>query len=243
MIQNVHVYPSAEEMALELAKYLVNLTSCLLEERDPIYIAVSGGTTPQTLFELLAGKFHSQINWNKIHLFWVDERCVPANHPESNYGMTYETLLRHIDMPKQNIHPIDGGNDPEKELVRYTREMKEIVPLRWGCPIFDILLLGMGNDGHIASIFPENLDLFKTKDVAAITVHPQTGQKRITLTGRTINNASNVLFHVTGMFKDEIVSRILEKKSHAEKYPVAHINPVGDSQWFLDKEAAVMISE
>ena len=140
--------------------------------------------------------------------------------------MTRRTLLEKIDIPSSNIHRIKGEDDPEKEALRYSEEISACTAKRDGLPLFDLIMLGLGEDGHTASIFPGHKELFNSDKICEVAVHPVTLQKRITLTGRVINNAESVTFLVTGKKKAEIVEKIIKKSSSAINFPASYIVPV-----------------
>ena len=235
------VLPDAYETANRLVMDLIRYIGHMLQYRENIYIALSGGNTPMLMFEIMEKEYGKAIKWEKLHFFWVDERCVASNSEESNFGNAYRILFSKVPIPKENLHPIHGDEDPIMEVVRYTGEILSNVPCINGFPVFDLILLGMGNDGHTASIFPGQVDLFETTAVCSISQHPQTLQKRITLTGKVINNASEIVFLVTGANKaDKIKSVIDENDSFI--FPAKKIRPnQGTLTWYLDKEAAAYV--
>ncbi|MGW8123917.1 6-phosphogluconolactonase [Roseivirga echinicomitans] len=201
-------------------------------------IALSGGSTPKLLFQILVQKYLDKIDWAKFHFYWGDERCVPPTSGESNYGMTHEYLFQHIDIPEENIHRVLGENKPSEEVLRYGQLITENLPSINGLPQFDLIILGLGEDGHTASIFPHQMELLTSKEVCAIAEHPTSAQKRITLTGALINNAKEVCFLVTGEAKAEKVNEILNITGNCERYPASYIKPShGELTWFLDKTA------
>lgn len=231
---------------LEVAENLAARISSIIEESrskgNNTFIAISGGNTPKTLFSVLAEEYKDRIYWEKIHIFWVDERCVSPEDQESNFGMTKKFLFDKVEIPDENIHRIKGENMPEKEANRYSAEIDEYIKYKNKLPNFDLIILGIGTDGHTASIFPNQLQLLNSEDVCAIGIHPQTGQKRVTLTGRVINNANSVFFMITGEDKAKVVSDIIKKNKGFEKYPAANINPVhGKYEWYLDSSASSML--
>ena len=214
----------------------------LSANRDKVFLALSGGSTPKIVFQTLVKDYKSKINWNKIHLFWGDERCVPPDDEESNFGMTKKFLLDSISIPEENIHRIRGENNPDAEAKRYSEEIVKYVPLKKGFPSFDIVMLGIGEDGHTASIFPNQMQLLNSDNFCEVAVHPQSGQKRVTLTGRVINNAKEVIFLVTGKNKSQIIKKILVKKSR--KFPAEFIQPVeGNLKYFIDSEASELLGK
>lgn len=236
MQPEVHILPDNEAVADHFAVWLVDW----LKKKGEVAIALSGGSTPKVLFRLLADEYAEQIDWKNVQLFWGDERCVPASHEDSNYGMTQELLLRHIDIPLANIHRVRGEDDPEEEAQRYGEVIKEELPEVDGYPVFDLIILGMGADGHTASIFPHEKELLMAETVCAVATHPETGQKRITLTGPVINRAKRVVFLVTGSSKTNKVRQIIREEGAWSSYPAAHIRPLSEKlDWFLDEAAAL----
>lgn len=143
-------YETAERLAMDFIRYVDNM----LIFRENLYIGLSGGNTFILMYEILSREFSSSMNWNKIHFFWVDERCVPETSIESNFGNAFRILFSKVNIPHQNLHYVHGSEDPVNEVVRYTGEILAYVPCIDFYPSFDLLLLGIGNDGHIASLFP-----------------------------------------------------------------------------------------
>ena len=237
------VLPTPYEAANRLTMDFIRFTENMLKYRERLYIALSGGSTPQLMFEIIAKEYSNALPWKKLHFFWVDERCVLADDPESNYGNGCRILFSNNALPSQNIHPIHGGDDPLTEVVRYTGEILSHVPCVNSLPVFDLILLGMGNDGHTASIFPGQPGLFETTAICSISQHPTTLQKRITLSGKVINNASEIVFLVTGSSKAEKVKSVINDDSEeAFLYPAKQVKPLnGSLAWYLDNESAKYI--
>ena len=236
------IYSSGLEVAERLAIVLRFVADENLVYGKDTNVAISGGSTPKSLFKILADKHKDKINWKAIHFFWVDERCVSPDDKESNFGMTKKILFDNVDIPEENIHRIKGENIPEKEAGRYSAVLEKYLKFENGLPRFDLILLGIGTDGHTASIFPDQLELFNSKNFCAVTVHPESGQKRVTLTGNVINNGARVVFMITGENKANIAAEIIKKKSGYEKYPSAHVNPLkGIYEWYLDSNAAKLL--
>jgi 6-phosphogluconolactonase len=174
-----------------------------------------------------------------VHFFWGDERCVPPEDDESNYKMAYESFLSKINILENQIHRVQGEVNPEIEVERYANEIKESLPIVNNFPQFDWILLGMGNDGHTASLFPNSKAIKKRNSICIVAQHPQTGQKRISLILPVINTAKKVTFLVTGKEKSEIVHKILRNKNNSLAFPAAQVNPqFGILQWYLDEAAA-----
>lgn len=234
-----HIYKDNPAVATAFAEWLVDW----LTGRQRTTIALSGGSTPKLLFQVLAEKYADKIDWSGIHLFWGDERCVPPDHADSNYGMTKALLLDHVDIPSTNVHRIKGEETPTLEAKRYGQEIQSIVSAVDGRPAFDLIILGMGGDGHTASIFPHEMHLLEDTDICGVATHPESGQNRITINGPIINHAYLVTFLVTGSAKAEKVQIILEKQAGSKVFPAAHVHPKdGITHWFLDKAAAALLS-
>jgi 6-phosphogluconolactonase len=231
------------QLASELAGEIATLVTRAASSGRAITIALSGGSTPVLLFSALADKFGEKAPWEYAHFFWGDERCVPPHDPESNFGMASRIFLEKIKIPHTNIHRIIGEDDPEREAVRYSEDILRFTRQRHGLPVFDLIILGLGDDGHTASIFPGQTELLTSEKICSIALHPVTGQKRITLTGPVINNAETVIFLVSGANKAEIVADIIEKPGITD-YPAASIEPSGGVlKWYLDTDAASMLGQ
>jgi 6-phosphogluconolactonase len=234
----VKIFDSPDELAESLVTDLLDQINARVTREGFFSLAVSGGNTPRLFFQKLADRAIDSVVWKKVHFFWVDERCVPPFDKESNFGMTRESLLDRISIPVCNIHRIRGEDDPGKEAVRYSDELKEVLPTKNGLPHFDMIILGLGEDGHTASIFPGNEDLFHSDRLSASAVNPSTGQKRITLTGRIINNADIVIFMVTGYNKAGIIRKILSHNDNDIRLPASFVNPdPGKLFWYTDRDA------
>lgn len=226
-----------EAIAQELISLIHNSTQKVFD------IALSGGNTPKAFFQKLSESYATNIAWERIHFWWGDERCVSPEDKQSNYKMTVDFLLSKIDIPEQNIHRIKGEADPEQEALRYSKEIEETLNSRGKDPVFDIILLGLGDDGHTASIFPDQLELFEHEQSCAVAQHPLSGQKRITITGNVLNNANQIFFLVTGSNKALRVSEIMDDSEAAKLLPAYYISPKnGELIWFLDEAAAAQIS-
>ena len=191
------------------------------------------------MFEYIALHFKNQIDWQKVLVFWSDERCVNPESDQSNFRMAKESLLDLVPIPADNIFRIYGESDPAAESERYTEIIRQHVPSHGTFPQFDMMMLGLGDDGHTVSIFPGNLHLFNSNMLCEVAVNPYSQQKRITVTGQVVNHAKTVVFLVTGEAKAEMVTRIIEKKEGWDKLPAALVNPKdGELIWLLDEKAA-----
>ncbi|MBB4078784.1 6-phosphogluconolactonase [Lewinella aquimaris] len=238
---NLHVYDTGEDVARAFADHLVDkLTK---SEDAPLYWALSGGSTPKLLFGILAGEYKDRIDWSRLHFFWGDDRMVPYDDPESNYGEVKKLLFDHVPVVAEQIHPVPTDLEPEEAARAYGETISKLLPQNSdGMPIFDINMLGMGTDGHTASIFPDSMDLLTDSRVCAVARHPESGQLRVTLTGPVINASDEVIFLITGSSKTLRVAQIVNKEHLATTFPAAHINPPnGQLHWFLDKSAAAEV--
>ncbi len=209
------------------------------QTKQTLTVALSGGSTPKLLFEHLAANYSDRIDWSRLHFFWGDERMVPPADEESNYGMTKSLLLDHITIPSQNVHRVRGENDPQDERVRYEDEIRQHVALNSdGIPAFDLMILGMGGDGHTASIFPHESQFLTSDQLCEVATHPESGQKRITLTGQVLNASAQVAFLVTGAGKAPVIATIMSQSAGWDSYPAAHVSNEGPMFAYLDTAAA-----
>ncbi len=232
--QGINIYKGISEIATELCNFLAAES-----DRKNYSVALPGGNTPKAIFELMAQNCKYQVHWDNLQFFWGDERCVGPDHPESNYKMANESLLHPLEIDTSVIHRIKGENDPVFESERYTLELLKHVQNRNGLTSFNLVILGMGDDGHTASIFPGQHNIIESTKLCDHSVHPTSGQNRITLTLETINNSENVFFLVTGKKKASLIAEIIKDKSSRDKYPAAMVRPNdGNLCWLLDTEAA-----
>lgn len=214
-----------------------------LSRGSQFHIALSGGSTPNLLLTTLASKYANSGHWQKIHFWWVDERMVHPDDPQSNFGVAQKLLFTKINIPEKNINRIRGEENPIKESICYGELINRELNSRNNLPKFDLLLLGMGEDGHTASIFPNQMELMKSKRICEVAFHPKTNQPRVTMTGRTINNSSRICFLVTGDNKAERLSEIKLDGRKAKRLPAALIYPdKGELYWFADEAAARLLS-
>ena len=240
----IKIFETADELVGALAdEFQKEINEQAKLDRD-FYVALSGGNTPAIFFQKLASShYRDNFAWQNVQLFWGDERCVAPDHRDSNFGMTKKNLLDYITIPPKNIHRILGEDNPVTEAKRYAQEIETIVPEDIsGFPQFDWIFLGLGTEGHTASIFPGSDVLENQKDICAVATHPESGQKRITLTPPVINHAKRVAFLVTGENKASIVAKILTGAQKNKSIPADCVQPVhGILEWYLDKAAATII--
>lgn len=229
----------------QLADYFANDLLNKIEEsrhQDYFTLSLSGGSTPKFIFDHLSLNYSDQIPWERIKFFWGDERCVPPDDKQSNYRMTREHLFAPVGVPQSNVFRIKGEERPDEEALNYAEVLKRELPSKNGIPSLCYLMLGLGDDGHTASVFPGQLHLFKTPGYTAVSQNPYNQQIRITLTGNILNNARNVVFLLTGKGKAEKAATIINRKEGWEKLPASYINPFhGNVRFFMDKDAASLL--
>ena len=236
------IWPTAADVAAHSAKLFATKVEEAVATRGVARIAISGGSTPQASFKLLAdpsGPYANTVPWDKLQLFWVDERCVPPDHPESNYGVCKSLLLDNVAIPPANVFRMEGELDPEEAASRYESFLRNSMRLEGAeSPTFDLLFLGMGDDGHTASLFPhtEGLEVFNR---LAIANHvPQKDTWRITLTWPVINQATEVVFEIAGEAKTDVLAEVLTGPREPERLPSQLIRPANGKLLFLLDEAA-----
>jgi len=244
----IQIVPDADAMSRAAAETIVAHLSESLQTHDVYSIALSGGSTPRRLYELLANdaKLQVQIPWDRVHFFWGDERHVPPSHPDSNYRMADTALLSKVPIPSTNIHRIRAeGSDADKAAADYAREIRRFFKIDAGqMPRFNCVLLGMGSDGHTASLFPGTFALEETKRLAVANWIEKFQSYRITLIRPLFNNADRILFLVGGIEKADTLKAVLEDDSKTTRFPVQLIQPThGEVTWFLDQPAAGRLSQ
>ncbi len=230
------VFDSLDQMAKKALQWLTEQTSQV--DKETVSIALSGGNTPQALFEEIVKLDTGTVDWNKLLIFWGDERCVPPEHTESNFRNAQKSILIPMDIPEEHIFRIHGETYPPKEVERYNQVLADHLPIVDGYPKFDLILLGLGEDGHTASIFPGDEYLFESENWCEVSTHPISGKQRITLTGSVINHAEEVAFLVTGTNKAKIVAEVVKTPQNV-LCPAARVLPLsGKIAWLLDRSAA-----
>ena len=239
MKPRIHIFKNLEEISVRAAEIFVEQSVRAIEERGQFLVVLNGGGTPEGLFQLLAAEFREKVDWPNVHVFWGDERSVPSNDPGSSYGQARNLFLRHVPIPNANVHPMNGEFRPEKAAAEYSKVLKEFAsaPLDW--PQFDLVYLGMGEDGHTASLFPGS-SFEATEPVAAVTAQYQDRPaERVTLTPLVFNTARMVVFMAAGENKAGTLAEVLSGRYQPEKYPAQRIEPKeGRLLWLVDEDAA-----
>ena len=238
------IFADIESLSQWAAQKIIETSLEAVSARGRFLLVLNGGGTPMRLFELLATDYRNKVDWSKTHIFWGDERCVPPDDKESNYGQARDVLLNRVGIPDSNIHRVQGELEPAEASKEYSHILQRFAdpPLEW--PRFDFVLLGMGEDGHIASLFPGS-PMNASEPVLAVTGHYQgRPANRVTLTPLVLNCARTVLFMVTGENKAVTLTRVLSDKYEPEQLPAQRINPKdGQVIWLIDDAAAGKLSK
>lgn len=237
----LEIFPDASALAAAAADHVVKTIRRSVASRGQCYLALSGGSTPHQMHRQLtqvAGRF--RIPWERTHIFWGDERCVPLDHPDSNYHMAKESLLDDVPLKPEQVYAIAGDLDANAEADRYEQILQQHFP-NGDWPVFDLVILGLGPDGHTASLFPNHPALTEQQRwVVPISNAPKPPPERITLSLPVINAAHRVMFLVNGSSKSDALYQVLEENDQA--LPASRIRPQsGELHWFIDQTAATRL--
>jgi 6-phosphogluconolactonase len=234
---HLHIYKDDEELAIALANWIEVLIRKTLEVKDQFSIALSGGESPKKLYQKLASNpYREKVNWGRLHVFWGDERVVPFNDERSNAKMAYDNLLSQVNIPTQQVHSIWTDIPPEQSAKQYEKILHQYFDDKQ--TTFDLVLLGLGEDGHTLSLFPGSAAINDEQSWVKADNAEQKGMKRITLMPTVINRSAAIVFLVTGENKATVLAEIISNPTH-EKYPAQLIQPAnGELYWFLDEAAA-----
>jgi len=241
----VKIYPTPSAMSLAAAELFSELINDASKKQHSAQVALSGGSTPVALFQLLAQPpYNASIPWDRVHFYWADERCVPPEDAESNYGQAWQNLLSKVSVSQQNIHRVLGELEPKAAAQDYVLQLKQNGTGALAWPVLDCVLLGMGADGHTASLFPGQVN--STESISpAIPVTADYGGRpanRVTLTPLVFNSARHVLFLVTGENKANALSEVLHGAGDPLHFPAQRIRPVnGDVTWLIDQAAGSLL--
>jgi 6-phosphogluconolactonase len=238
----VRVFADVETLSRAAAESFVSLAQSAVASRGRCAVSLSAGTTPKRLYSLLASPPYSdRVDWTSLHVFWADERCVPWDHPDSNFKLVHDTLLSRVPLPQGNVHRVCGEEEPECAALDYEQDLRSFFgPGKF--PVFDLILLGAGEDGHTASLFPGGSTL-RAGTRLAVPVHFDAPKhSRVTLTLPVLNNAEQVLFLASGRLKAKVVHEILEE-GNPYQYPAGMVQPVrGRVIWMVDRDAARLLT-
>ncbi|KAJ4841237.1 hypothetical protein Tsubulata_022374 [Turnera subulata] len=244
--KEVEVFNTEEDLAASLAKYTADLSDKIIKERGFFTVVVSGGSLVKSLRKLTEPPYIDSIDWSKWHVFWVDERVVPKDHVDSNYKLAFDTFLCRVPILPGNVYAINDALSAEAAADDYETCLKHLInngvidkSQQTGFPKFDLMLMGMGPDGHVASLFPGHPLLKENqKWVTHILDSPKPPPERISFTLPVINSSAYVALVVCGAGKADVVTKALGKGESSDLLPVELVSPEGELKWFLDKEAA-----
>ncbi len=240
----IAVYADADLLSQAAAQYVVQIANEAIVTHGRFIIALSGGSTPRKLYTLLANEpYRSQINWSLVEVFWGDERNVPADSPDSNYRLAWDTLLNTISIPAHQIHRMPAEETDREAAARsYEAEMKRAFGTD-GIPAFDLIQLGMGPEGHTASLFPHQASLQETQRLVLPVTVPKPPPPRLTFTPPLINAARHIQFLITGAEKADTLKAVLEGPYQPDEYPTQIVRPQnGEVTWMLDKAVTANIT-
>jgi len=242
---NVEVIADLESLAIRSVRFFAEHANSAIAEKGSFYAAISGGHTPERFYQLLGHKdYSSDVPWEKVQLFWVDERYVPTESPLSNFKLAKDTFLSQVPIPKENVHPIPTDfTDSSEAANKYEEKLREIFGVsEKQLPQFDLIMLGMGADGHTGSLFPNSYAPFDTEDLACVVYALENEVTRITLTHPVLCNAKNLAVLVSGQEKAKTLMEVLTSEPDECRFPIHTLWPVLDKiTWLVDGQAASML--
>ncbi len=240
----MEVLQDLEALSLRAGSIFVSASKNSIAAKKRFAVAISGGATPRRLYILLGSEaYRHQVDWDHVHFFWADERCVPKEDEESNFRTAFDTLLSKVGLPDRNIHRIKGEQSPDKAARDYEEEIRRFFKGSER-PRFDLIILRMGEDGHTASLFPGSKSLEETVRLAVPVYLEKPKKNRITLTLAVLNDADQILFLVAGPSKAAVLSEILGDGEKKKEFPAGLIRPAsGNITWLIDQEAAAKLGE
>lgn len=242
MSPKINIYLTQQDLSVAIAGHVALLAAQVMAERGRFFVALSGGSVMKIICtKLVAEPGRTDVDWSGWHVFWADERCVPLSSPESNYGVANRLLFRHVDIPRHQIYSLDDTLGAVEAAEAYESILTRVFqPGAGRLPRFDLILLGIGEDGHTASLFPGSPLLRETRRwVVPVFNAPKPPSERLTLTLPVINNARHVIFVAAGAGKKSILSEVFRPSLHQPRLPAELVSPFdGDLQWFADEAAA-----
>ncbi len=234
----IEIYPSIDELSRAAADLTVTLARAAIKDRGQFVLALAGGDTPRPYHQWLTQA--DDIDWNKVFVFWGDERAVPPDDPQSNYGMARDTLLRHVPIPAVNIYRMEGELEPQEAAVNYQQILRHFFTNE--LPRFDLIMLGLGSNAHTASLFPHTPALHITDEWVSAPYIEEIQASRLTLTAPVLNNARHVVFLVTGEAKAPALLQVVRGEHDPDKYPAQIVRPTdGTLLWMVDVLAAELL--
>ncbi|MBO0931552.1 6-phosphogluconolactonase [Fibrella aquatilis] len=235
---NINIADTPADCAREAAEWITDYAELVLQQRERFTLALSGGSTPIALHKLLAAPpYRDRIDWKRVHIFWGDERCVLFSDDRNNAKMGFETLLNHVDVPKEQIYAMNIDLPPDASMAEYGTLLHQYFDGHEHT--FDLVILGMGDDGHTLSLFPGTEVVNEDRDWTKAFFLPQQDMFRLTITAPVVNAAAAVIFQVEGAKKADALKEVLQGDYQPSKYPSQRIKPKTEEfVWFLDKAAA-----
>ena len=241
---NLHVFDDVSSLYDALVEHWSTLATAAIAEKDQFHVALAGGNTPKSFYERLAHNIgEDYLPWEKTHIYFGDERCVAQNHSDSNYHMASVALLSRVPIPPSQVHAMfDPAYSAEENASRYETMLRSVLPLDPdNRPMFDLILLGMGDDGHTASLFPGTPILDEEKKTVAAQFVDKLQAWRISLTFPTLNAARQVVMLVAGNGKAQILHEVAQGDDQVPRFPVQCVNPQGNLDWYMDRAAARLL--
>jgi len=239
----LHILQDEAALYRACAERCADIAGEAIAARGGFHVALSGGSTPAGLYrQLVQYEWVQRIDWSRTHIWFGDERCVPPDHPDSNFRMAHELLLTSVGTPQDQVHRMAGEQPPAQAAAAYARTLDETLPHAQGLPCFDLVLLGLGPDGHVASLFPGTAALGERTALTTAVFVPRLAAWRISLTFPVLENARHVMLMVAGAGKADVVRQALCGPVGTEPLPVQRLQPQGEQEWFLDAAAARRIN-
>ena len=239
--QDIQIRQDAHNVATAAATLFSELSSVCIKKSGSFSVALSGGSTPELLFKLLsAAPFREAIEWQKVHLFWGDERCVPPDNKDSNFNLAFRSLISKIEIPPENIHRMAGESEPQTAAAAYEDDLRRYCAVS-GKAGLDLVFLGLGGDGHALSLFPDSPLLAQTTRLVASGYVESVHAWRLSLTLSAVNNSADAVFLVVGEAKARILKEVIEGGKARLKYPAALIRPRHRLIWLVDKASASLL--
>jgi 6-phosphogluconolactonase len=239
---NIQVYPDAAQQAQAAAHLFIQSAEAAIRERGHFHAVLSGGGTPRAVYAALTSQYATWAGWASVSIYWGDERCVPPDDPASNYRMAYEALLAHVPVLHQQVYRIYGDKRPDEAAGDYETALRGVFEKR-DFPDFDFIFLGLGDDGHTASLFPHTPALYEQRRWVVANHAPVAPHERVTLTASAINAAGLIVFLVTGQNKAERLRQVLRGEGDVNQLPARLIAPAnGYLMWLADAAAASLLS-
>jgi 6-phosphogluconolactonase len=237
---SIQIFRNSSELGTYAAHLFVETARNAIEERGRYLVALSGGNTPMQLYELLGNHFQDRVDWKHVHFFWGDERCVPVDDAGNSYGQAKKVFLDKVSVPAENTHRINSDIQPAEAAREYADNLKEFCEHPFDWPRFDLVFLGLGEDGHTASLFPRSPVDVHSLTLAVTANYQGRPADRVTLTPKVFNSARRIVFLVSGESKSEILARVLDDENYQpELYPAQRIHPLGGQvTWVVDEAAA-----